>query len=790
MPGGFELQTIPLGGKDFSGNPLPPQGEFYAPSDKAPAAGSSPWEPYAPQAPAGEPGAQGNAGPWEAYAPPQVEGEPKAAPSAMEAIGRGIINAATFGAAPVIAGLSEASGIETPKGPEPEGEPVTIAPGVEPVPTVNPIEAVKGAATEVAKPFIGAFKTIANELSSHPDQAIRDAYNRGREDARKNEKLAQDQHAWAYLAGQLGGSLAMLPATGGMGTAATTLGRIAQGAKAGGIGGGLYGAGETASEGGDLADIAKGGLGGVAAGAALGVVAGSAIEGTAAVGKKVASIVRGARDEESEAGAKVLSALSDDQKIFNRKVNDTEALTAGSEAGTPVYNVDFGGEKTRALLRSAANISPEARNVINEKIASRYQQQADRFSAWIRSKFGGHDKAADIEAIRDLARKQNAPAYRKAYAEGDREIWSQELEQLTAAPYIQRALSKAISKWKNYAVRDGFGAMNPPFRIENGGLIKTGGGMKAFPNIQLWDYAARELQDQARAAPIGSEQAKLYNDLARMLKTELDKEVPSYKAAREGAAAFFKASDAVEAGANFVKDGTISTVQGGRALAKMAPAERELFRRGFAAELANQIERKGYRSDVLNSLFVASPRATQRIRLALGEDGARQFEALMRVEGMINEARLALGNSTTARQSHEAGLAAGAVGLFETLHGALNPVYIIAGGLVLGGRQAARHVDEKMALKVAEMLMSDDPATLAKGYKIVSSSPVIREAFRRASDVGIRQIINYARPSGVGAGALTVLDRVRGAEPHNPSHYPQDYDYGDQGQQQGAGAVH
>ena len=33
---------------------------------------------------------------------------------------------------------------------------------------------------------------------------------------------------------------------------------------------------------------------------------------------------------------------------------------------------------------------------------------------------------------------------------------------------IQDALNGAMSKWKNYAVRDGFGAMNPPLRVHNG----------------------------------------------------------------------------------------------------------------------------------------------------------------------------------------------------------------------------------------------------------------------------------------------------------------------------------
>jgi hypothetical protein len=288
--------------------------------------------------------------------------------------------------------------------------------------------------------------------------------------------------------------------------------------------------------------------------------------------------------------------------------------------------------------------------------------------------------------------------------------------------------------------------------------------LKAYPNLQLWDYAARELQDKAKKLG-GTQEGALYNDLARMLKNELDKHVGSYKTAREGAAAFFKAGDAVEAGANFVKDGTIGTAAGGRAFASMSPAEQELFRRGFASELAKQIENSGFRSDVLNSLFVSSPRAVQRIKIALGEQGAAEFESLVRIEGIVNQARQALGNSTTPRQLKEMGMAGGAttLGALEGLKGAINPVYLLAGAFVVGGRHAAQTIDEKVAVKVAEMLMSHDPAELARGYKIISQNPVMRDALRGAGEVGIRQIINYARPSGVAAAGATAYTKYRGS---------------------------
>jgi hypothetical protein len=133
------------------------------------------------------------------------------------------------------------------------------------------------------------------------------------------------------------------------------------------------------------------------------------------------------------------------------------------------------------------------------------------------------------------------------------------------------------------------------------------------------------------------------------------------------------------------------------------------------------------------------------------------------MEGIVNQARQALGNSTTARQLNEMGLAGGAgvAGAYESLKGVLNPAYLLAGAFVLGGKHAARAVDEKVAVKVAEMLLSHDPAELARGYKIISQNPVMRDALRGAGEVGIRQLINYARPSGVAAGAATAYMKMR-----------------------------
>lgn len=660
------------------------------------------------------------------------------APTGSQAAGLGIGESLTFGTAPMLEGLASAAG-----------------------PEWNQSQAAHDFA-----PIVGAGKMIGNMLSGHPDEGVRDAYERGRQDAIARQKQASEQHPLAYGAGQLAGAL-MTPIP-GIGGGATVAGRLGRAALAGGATGGLYSAGSATSEERPIGEIAGETAKGAGLGAAFGGAASGAIEGLSRAGSKALSIGRGARDIEAEAGRRVAGALQSDFEREGQKFTP-EMIEAGNAAGTPRAIVDIGGERTRALARSAANTSPEARSALDEMTRTRFEQQSPRIAGFIRQITGGSNADDDMSALEQAARSANRPAYARAYAAGDKEVWSPELERLTAAPYVQHALSGAISEWKNYAVRDGYGAMNPPFRVENGGLIKQGGGgLRAYPNIQLWDYAARELQDRARSAPPGSEQAGLFNDLARSLKNELDSIVPEYGAARGTARTFFGAENALEAGQKFVMSNA-SIPEARRALAQMSPPERELFARGFASDLADRIERTGDRRNVINSIFVGSGVARQKIEMALGTNRARQVETLLRVESLVDEARKALGNSTTVRQLAESGLAGGgAVAAFEGIkEHEFNPSHILAAALVGGiARHGAKVIDERVARRVGEMLASNDPDVLQKGITIVTKSPVLFDAVRTATGAVARTATHkLGLPGAVGLGSML----LGGPEGHGAS---------------------
>lgn len=743
-------------------DPAPPAAAPAGPGTSGQPAGD-PWASF-PDAPAGSAaGTAPAADAWAAFpdAPPAkatTAAPPARTVPADEAAFQGVGNAVSFGLAPAISGAAEASGIPAPDMAEPVGLP----------------EALKRAATFVGRPVVGGIKLLTDALSDHPDPDVRDAYERGRKAALVDQQGAQEQHPYAFLGGQLAGTL-MAPGFGAMGGAAS-LGRILRGAGAGGVAGSLYGTGTGISEGEAPGDVAKDALTGGLTGAAFGGAGATAAD---LVGKgvgKIASVVRGARDTDAEAARRVVTSLRRDFETQGPALTPAD-IAAGNAAGTPRAIVDAGGEATRALMRSSANTSPEARTALNAVIDPRFEEQGTRIGGFIRRLTGGGNATDDLAAIQDAAVKANRPAYKAAYVAGDRPVWSPELERLTSAPDVMGALAGAAKRGANRAVNDGMGGFNPGMTVNPSGVVKFNkgpNGVPTYPNLQFWDYAQRELRDAATAAQrVGrNEEAGALFGLHRQLLAELDKQAPKFKAARQGAATFFKAENALEAGQNFVMSNA-NLVEARRALAKMTPPERELFARGFASDLADKIEKTGFSRDVLKSIFLNNRPARQKIEMALGAGRARQLEALLRVEAVVDQARKALGNSNTARQLKEMGAAGGAVAVFEGIkEHDFNPSHIIAAALTVGAaRHGAKIIDEKVARRVGEMLASNDPAILQKGLQVVTSSPVYFEALRQATAAGSRVAAHDIGPVRALAGAGAVLQGLVHSTTH-PDHSP------------------
>lgn len=412
-----------------------------------------------------------------------------------------------------------------------------------------------------------------------------------------------------------------------------------------------------------------------------------------------------------------------------------------------LLNVDRGGEVTRALARSAANTDPEARALITRTVDDRFGSQGDRAQSFIQRIMGGAtDDLAVQEQLKTAARATNRPAYEKAYRDGETLTKTPELERLMGSPAVVTAMKNAIKSGKDRAVKDGFGTFNPAISITDDGRIvfnrTNQAGGTTFPNLQFWDYTKQELDDMASAAMRSGKtgEASTIQGLSRSLREELDTVVHSYRDARAGAAAFFGAEDALDAGRKFMMQNR-TIPETAAALKKMSRPERASFAVGFASEMKDAIAQAGDRTNVINKIF-GSQQARAKIELALGQKAAAEFEQFVKVEHAMDLLRGAMGNSTTARQLAELGLAGGAGAGAGMLTGDWKQGLTVGALTGLARRYGAK-VDDRVTKRVAELLLSKDPKAIEKAITIASNSPkaaaavdAIRKALESATKIG------------------------------------------------------
>lgn len=563
---------------------------------------------------------------------------------------------------------------------------------------------------------------------------------------------AETQHPVASTVGGIGGAMALPLGVAAQG--ATLPARMGIGAATGAAIGGASGAGEGTTP----LDRTSRAITGVGVGGALGGVAPAAIEGIVrggrAIATPIANAVRGVRDVDSEAARRVVGALQRDQGIDPGAVGrlTPNEFAASVQSGGPANIMDLGGETTRALARSAANTSPEGRAVLNRGINDRFEGQTARVTGWLRNSFHFPDADAQREAIQQTARTVNRARYAQAYREGDRSIISPELERLLGSPAVVQAMRRASVSGRDRSITQGYGAFNPGVTIENDIVRFNRGptGAPSYPNLAFWDATKRELDDAANAAARAGRngEAGVLADLARTLRGELDAQVPAYGQARAGAAHFFGAQDALEAGQNFVAR-NMRSPDARRALAQMSPTERQLFQDGFVSRYIETLNQAGDRRSILNKI-AESPAAREKLNIALGRERAEELEAGLRVEGIMDLARNAVqGNSTTARQLAELGLAGGTytVGTGGNVLSP-SPSALFNAALVYGAARGKGVINERLSRRVAEMLASNDPQILLRGIRTVTRSQNLFNSLR-AADRGLARVGGEQAPSSV-----------------------------------------
>ena len=580
-----------------------------------------------------------------------------------------------------------------------------------------------------------ALAPVLNPLFNKEDQlsepTFRERYQHSLRDQEAKDKAFAESHPIADAVAEIGGGIAATGGAAATATGAKLLGltgkTLPQLMTRGAVSGAAIDAADAAVRGEN--PITAGGIGGVVGGAAPGV--GRVVNELAA--QPIRNAARAVSNPSVEAERRVASAIDRDIKNGDRGLTLQE-MTDAAAGGQPAMLMDAGGETTRALARSAANTSPEGRSILNRAIDDRFASQSPRLADWLQSTFHYPNADAQQTALDKIAKTVNRGAYAKAYSEGDKEIISDELHRLMGSPAVVDAMAKASTSGKDRAITQGVGAMRQGAKVENGVVTFTKGknGVPTYPNLAYWDAVKRELDDATNTAMRTGrkEEASTLSSLTKNLRDELDRIVPSYADARAGAAKFFGASDAIEAGQNFVgASQRFGIPEARKALAKMSPEERKLFQDGYVSRLIETIEKTGDRRTILNKI-ANSPAAREELNVAIGPQRAKEIEARLRVEGIMDLARPAVqGNSTTARQLVELGLAGG-VGGYQSYEG--DPQAVMKAALVYGAARGHRVIDERVAKEVAKLLTSSDVRQLQKGVRLVAQNKNMLASVRDA----------------------------------------------------------
>ena len=556
------------------------------------------------------------------------------------------------------------------------------------------------------------------------------------------EKAQRDNPKTA-LAGELTGAIAPMVGVGatalggrvlGMGEASLGARTLASGASNAAIAGT-----DTAVRGGDMGDVAKSAL----IGGGFGLVAPAAGDLAGAAFGQAANWAKNKYQTFFKPKDAALTRVGQAQ-IMDAKNTAAPLLNASDEAaaavnGQQLLNVDRGGQTTRELARSAANNDPEAWAVIAKTSEDRFKSQGPRTQSFIDRLTGGAtDDLALQDSLKAAAKRTNGPAYAKAEAHpAAQNMWDQDFGNLMRAPAFVKAAKEAETRGANRAAGQGFKPIKSPFSFGPDGSVSWKQGVR--PTLQFWNQVKINLDDAiqvARRTGAKGEAGDL-QALKDKLVSKLDSAVPDYKTARQGAAGFFGAEDALEAGKKFVMQNKQNN-EVRRALSKMSKEERTTFAVGFASELKDQVASISDRQNVINRMF-ASPQSREKIELALGKKAATELEQFVKVEHAMDMLRGTLGNSTTAKQLIQAGMANGGIGLgVGTASGLYTGDWqtaILTGLAAQAAKRGGTAMNDRVTKEIAKLLVADNPQAMKRAVQMASQSPAAAAALETIQTV-------------------------------------------------------
>lgn len=441
---------------------------------------------------------------------------------------------------------------------------------------------------------------------------------------------------------------------------------------------------------------------------------------------------------------------------------ERQSLSRAEVGRGPALPIDVLGTSGEDLARSAANLSSVARATMRGPLYQRRAGQAERAAELVSPDLRYQQAGQQVEALRRPSPETNR-AYQVAREIGDGRIdmAQPELQALSQTRVVQAAYRHVQSD------------LEDKHKIDTVLRQQQGLPPRQAPSLNdlaTWDLVKRRLDDTASAAfeKKSNTRGGVAADAARMLRGALDQQVPEYADARARAQAEILARNAFQEGGAFLTKGdTYETQQALARLATQAPQAVETFRQGFMHAMLTKAGKKPTEGNLLAQIK-ATPDATQRMTIALGQPMVQRLERQRADEGIMQRSLEAVvGNSTTARQLTNVGLAAGGGALTGAASGLTADDLFGLGGMVhsgiFGGNAGAAVAgltaffankrggafDKVVANGIAQMLVSRDPGQLARLEQIAATSPPLQQALTLLRD----NVLNPALTRGAAGAA-------------------------------------
>jgi hypothetical protein len=469
---------------------------------------------------------------------------------------------------------------------------------------------------------------------------------------------------------------------------------------------------------------------------------GASIPGYALGAKGLSGIAKpfeGAISPESAAAKRLSSSMGSDIARGGQRATP-ESLASGE-----VSVAAGAGDKTRALIQQASEKAPE-RSVgaftasAGEARDAAHTRNVQRHIDRVFGEGNAVNPFDEGDRLRNAGREMNNENYRRVMASPEAaQIGGAELTNISRS--LQQG-SNILDRVANTTFLQG----NDPRAI---GMVRTRQGWATNPQgmpLSFWDSVKRELDDQIYSlrrgapGPTTASDVRNYTAINNRLKSTLDNAVPEYNAIRGAAAEAAGATNAVELGMQYLKEGNPTNRRNiEQAFRRLNDEQRASAAYGLAGAYRQELEK----DPTAAFKMFTGPQAGDkmaRFRLMMGNEADPLIGRILQENLNRNIQQLkpaAGGTGSFLSPSLKGGFAGAALGLGETILQpqlwAANPAAIGTALIGAGFGRLYNKKEAKVAAKTLELAM--DPSKAADLARLAASDPNARSFLEKTSMV-------------------------------------------------------